>query len=56
MGLSLVDGPAPDLGELRTTLFDIAEVTDRAAEMIQGMGATCCGATRRDFPTSTSIR
>ena len=39
VGVRLLDAPKPDLQEVRTTLADICEVTERAGEVIGGLRA-----------------
>ena len=52
-GRRLLDAPQPDLQEVRDTLSDISEITQRAGEMIQAM-RDMLSATRRALPTSIS--
>jgi len=51
VGIHLLKGPQPDLKELRETLADISDTTQRAGEMIQGMRDML----RRDTAGFTSV-
>ena len=50
VGLSLLDAPEPDLQNVRGTLADICEVTERAGEVISGLRAML----KRDGATAGS--
>ena len=39
VGMQLLDAPEPDLQNVRSTLADISEVTERAGEVISGLRA-----------------
>jgi two-component system, LuxR family, sensor kinase FixL len=50
-GIHLLNAPQPDLKEIRETFSEIAEITRRAGEMIQGMREML----KRDTPGFTSV-
>ncbi len=50
-GMRLLDAPQPDLQEVRDTLSDIGEITQRAGEMIQAMRDML----KRDTPGFTNV-
>ena len=60
-GVRLLDAPEPDLQEVRSTLADICEVTERAGEVIGGLRAmlkrdsTAAGVTNVDVNTVIRI-
>ena len=51
LGMHLLDAPQPDLKEIRETLSEISDITQRAGEMIQGMREML----KRDTPGFTNV-